>query len=66
MTGGTPGAYRLQRRLFEEHEWEEAGMSIDTSALLRGQRRGVTWLYQVMAVNKAGEGIPSSSVTAVL
>jgi hypothetical protein len=66
LDGGTPGAYRIQRRLFENPEWEEAGMSMDTTALLRGQLRGVTWLYQVIAVNKAGEGVPSYNVTAVL
>jgi hypothetical protein len=66
VDGGRPSAYRLQRRLHEEHEWEEAGMSVDTNTLLRGQKRGVEWYYQVIAVNKAGEGEPSNSVKAVL
>lgn len=66
VDGGRPGAYRVQRRLHEDHDWEEAGMSIDTQTLLRGQKRGVSWHYQVIAVNKAGEGEPSNSVQAVL
>jgi hypothetical protein len=66
VDGGRPGAYRLQRRLHEEHEWEEAGMSVDTQTLLRGQKRGVEWYYRVIAVNKAGEGEPSNSIKAVL
>lgn len=66
VNGGRPGAYRIQRRLHEHEEREDAGMSVDTSALLRGQKRGVSWLYQVIAVNKAGESEPSNNVTAVL
>ena len=66
VDGGTASAYRVQRRLHEDHEWEEAGMSIDTQTLVRGQKRGVSWYYQVIAVNKAGEGEPSNSVNAVL
>ena len=66
VDGGTASAYRVQRRLHEDHEWEEAGMSIDTQTLLRGQKRGVSWYYQVIAVNKAGEGEPSNDVKAVL
>jgi hypothetical protein len=66
VEGGKPGAYKIQRRLHEDHEWEEAGMSIDTHVLLRGQKRGVSWIYHVLAVNKAGEGEPSNIVTAVL
>ena len=41
-------------------------MSVDNQTLLRGQKRGVSWFYQVFAVNKAGEGEASNSVTAVL
>jgi hypothetical protein len=66
VDGGRPSAYRVQRRLHEDHDWEEAGMSVDTQTLLRGQKRGVAWYYQVIAVNKAGEGEPSNSVTVVL
>ena len=64
--GGRPSAYRVQRRLHEDHDWEEAGMSIDTQTLLRGQKQGVCWYYRVAAVNKAGEGEPSAEVKAVL
>jgi hypothetical protein len=66
VDGGRASAYRVQRRLHEDHEWQEAGMSIDTQTLLRGQKRGVSWYYQVIAVNKAGEGEPSNDAKAVL
>ena len=66
VDGGRPSAYRVQRRLHEDLDWEEAGMSVDTQTLLRGQKQGVCWYDQVIAVNKAGEGVPSNDVKAVL
>jgi len=41
-------------------------MSVEPQALLSGQERGVPLVYQVIAVNKAGEGEPSNVVTTVL
>jgi hypothetical protein len=57
---------RLLRRRHVEEAWEEAGMSVDAQSLLSGQERGVTLVYHVIAVNKAGEGEPSNIVTTVL
>jgi hypothetical protein len=64
--GGKVSAYRIQRRRHTEEVWDEAGMSVETHALISGQERGVALVYHVIAVNKAGEGEPSNIVTTVL
>lgn len=64
--GGKVSAYRIQRRHHVEETWEEAGMSVEPQVLLSGQERGAALVYHVIAVNKAGEGIPSNVVTTVL
>jgi hypothetical protein len=64
--GGKVSAYRIQRRRHAEELWEEAGMAVETQALLSGQERGTALVYHVIAVNKAGEGEPSNIVTTVL
>lgn len=66
VEGGKVSAYRIQRRRHAEETQEEAGTSVETQALLSGQERGVGLVYHVIAVNKAGEGIPSNIVTTVL
>jgi len=64
--GGKVAAYRIQRQPRDGGEWEDAGMSIETEVLLNGQDRHVEFQYQVIAANKAGEGLPGNIVTAVL
>ncbi len=64
--GGRVGAYRIQRRPRDGGSWVDAGMAIETEVLLNGQERGVDFEYQVIAANKAGEGLPGNIVTAVL
>ncbi|WP_417910851.1 fibronectin type III domain-containing protein [Candidatus Electronema sp. PJ] len=39
---------------------------LNTEAIINNQTRGKEFEYRVIAVNKAGEGGPSSTVTAVL
>jgi hypothetical protein len=42
------------------------GLAIETEVTLNNQKRGKELEYCVIAVNKAGEGEPGNTVTAVL
>ena len=63
--GGEVAAYQIQRRQ-PRGKWEDAATSIDRIELLRGQPRGVELEFRVRAMNRAGDGSPSATVTAVL
>jgi hypothetical protein len=65
-SGGSVAAYRVQYRTKDTRSWSDAGMSIESEVVLSGQQRGVELLYQVVAVNKSGEGEPSNVVSLVL
>jgi len=60
-----PAYYGIQRKK-DGTGWEEAGTSTDTEQLMSNQPRGVELDYRVIAVNKAGIGQPSATVTLVL
>lgn len=66
VDGGDVGAYTIQRRKREGGTWEDIGTSIGTKQLMSNQPRGVEFEYRVVAVNKAGAGQPSGTVTVVL
>jgi len=66
VDGGAVGAYKIQRRSKEADAWEDVGSSVDTVQTLSNQPRGTQMDYRVLAVNKAGVGQPSASVTVVL
>ena len=63
--GGEVAVYQIQRR---KHggKWENVATSIDRIELLRDQPRGEELEFQVRAMNRAGTGSPSATVTAVL
>jgi len=65
VDGGTPGVYRIQRRQ-DGTAWEDIGISTETERLCSEQPRGIELLFRVFAVNKAGTGQPSATVTVVL
>ena len=64
--GGRVRSYRIERREHPEGVWAIAGMAVETKATLSDQGRGKEWEYRVIAVNMAGEGMPSNTVMAVL
>ena len=64
--GGKVHVYKVRRSRKGEEESEDIGTAIETSILLTGQERMVDWHYTVAAVNKAGDGAESNTVTAVL
>jgi len=63
--GGAPAFYRIQRRQ-EGAPWDDADTTTGTEQLMSNQPRGVQLHYRVIAVNKAGDGPPSATVTLVL
>ena len=65
VDGGQVGAYKVQRKR-QGGAWEDIGTSVDTTHLLTNQPRGIEFDYRVLAVNRAGEGAPSATVTVVL
>lgn len=66
MEGGEVAAYRVQRRIREDGDWMDVGMSVESEVTLNGQESGVEYEYRVTAVNKAGESPPSNIARAVL
>jgi hypothetical protein len=64
--GGRARTYRIERRERPGGVWAIAEMAIETKVTLTNQDRGKEWEYRVIAANKAGEGMPSNTVTAVL
>ncbi len=63
--GGEVAAYQIQRRK-PRGKWADEATSIDRVELLRKQPRGVELEFRVLAMNRAGTGSPSATVTAVL
>jgi Fibronectin type III domain len=64
--GGMVTAYKIHRRKRDGGSWMDAGMAVETEALLAHQESGIECEYRVLAVNKLGEGPPSNIVRAVL
>ena len=65
VEGGKPAFYKIQRQA-EGSSWEDAGTSTNTEQLMSNQPRGVEVDFRVIAVNRAGEGPPSATITVVL
>ena len=66
IDGGKPAAYKIQRRERPAGAWAEVSMAIESEITLSDQTRGKEWEFRVVAVNKAGEGLSSNTVMAVL
>ena len=65
VDGGEVAAYRVQRRA-NRGDWEDVATAVESELHLKNQPRGVELEYQVIAINRAGEGAPSGVVTLVL
>ena len=65
VDGGEVAAYRVQRRTVGG-EWLDVGTAVTSEVTLNNQDSGVEFEYQVIAVNKTGDGPASNIVRAVL
>lgn len=63
--GGAVVAYKIERRERPVGDWMLISMTFESETTLN-QERGKDWEYRVIASNKAGEGMPSNTVAAVL
>ncbi|NIM50389.1 MAG: hypothetical protein GTO22_14255 [Gemmatimonadales bacterium] len=66
VDGGALAACRIQRRKRDGGSWRDVATSVGTEDMLSNQPRGIEFEYRVMAVNKAGAGQPSATVTLIL
>ena len=66
LTGGKAQSYRLDRRLQGAPAWEIANATLKKTCGVFDQPTGVTLEYSIVALNKAGEGTRSNSVSVVL
>ena len=66
VDGGKTAAYKIQRRERPEGPWGDVSMALESEITLSDQTRGTEWEFRIIAVNKAGEGLPSNTVMAVL
>lgn len=64
--GGAVAAYKIERRERPAGDWMLVSMAIESEATLNNQERGKDLEYRVIATNKAGDGVPSNTVAAVL
>lgn len=63
VDGGMVLHYRVERRDNpDDLIWAVAATSTQTIITLEAQEPGTTWEYRIVAVNKAGDGEPSSTV----
>jgi len=67
LNGGKVAAYKIKRRgRAEGGAWSSAETAMETEITLTGQERGKDLEFCVVAVNKAGEGEASNTITAML
>ena len=65
--GGKPAAYQLQRRLGAgENGWELLAVALECRMTLAHQPPARRIEYRVVAINRAGESLPSNTVPIVL
>ncbi len=64
--GGAVSAYRVITRPAGETEWKDAVLCFESMTVLTDQKQGIELEYQVVAVNKAGESLPSNLITVAL
>ncbi len=66
IDGGKVSTYQIQVRHEKKGKWRNVELCFETMTVLAEQVRGIDLEYRVFALNKAGKGLPSNVVTAVL
>ena len=66
IDGGAVASYKIERRERPAGDYTIVSLALETEATLNNQERGKDWEYRVIAVNKAGESLPSNTVAAVV
>lgn len=66
LDGGKVRFYKILRLVEGETIWQESGVFFKTEGRLKNQPRKVDMQYQVVAVNLAGDSLPSNTVNVVL
>ncbi len=66
VAGGSVAAYKIQRRPKDAGQWSDIATALKTEAELTGQPRHTDLEYRVIAVNRAGESLPSNTIAVVL
>ena len=66
VSGGKVATYKVQRRLRPDGSWLDVAVAMETECRMNNQERLKEWEWQIIAVNKAGEGMPSNIVMTVL
>lgn len=64
--GGAVSAYKVMRRERSAGPWEDVATAVTSEGTLAEQPRGKEFEYRIVAVNKAGEGEPSSNTAMVV
>jgi hypothetical protein len=64
--GGAVSAYRVMNRTSGEAKWKEIVLCFESMTVLTDQPQGVDLEFQVIAINKAGESLPSNLITVAL
>jgi hypothetical protein len=64
--GGSVSAYRVLTRTSGETEWKEVVLCFESMTVLTDQPQAVDLEFQVIAINKAGESLPSNLITVAL
>lgn len=66
IDGGKPSAYKIQRMSEGEQHWQDIATALKTEIELVGQPRKTVLLFRVIAINRAGESLPSNTVNITL
>lgn len=66
VDGGNVAAYQVMRRPRAEGTWQDVATAVIPEATLTAQPKSVELEYQIIAVNKAGQGPPSNTQMVVL
>ena len=64
--GGQVASYKIERRERPAGAYALISLALESETTLTNQERGKDWEYRVIAVNKAGEGVASNTVAAVV